>query len=422
MSDDEPMDQDESVTSKLGAFFGYRNPRKTSSSDEDTGATSSGRSGKDSQDPGKTSGPTGDTDDESGASEGEEGNGMPEIDVKLARLEPFFGEKAKDTVTAKAWAESVDYAMKVTNMNDERTAAYAAAYLKGEAAMWVQSLRERNDQSLQSWTNLKKKFLEWFHEKRTASQRQELQRSLKQRAAEPVRAFYNRVDIACLNLEEEWPAPEQGMNADKRAGFLRAKELLHDVMHRDYFLAGLRSEIRDVVLTSNPESLDAAFRKAIDVESSLKEKHGSKAVHELQVAAVEGNQSNSNAGDINHIVAAVVQAMKRGDQGAQSQPKDGDKKKKDGRECYYCGVAGHIEPKCFKKKEHAEKGIYEPVNKERSRPPKKKQEAAAVSVEAIRKQPKVAQPASPAWGQQQQQRQAGDIYGAIASGNDIWDN
>ena len=341
---------------------------------------------------------------------------MADVDLKLARVEIFYGQKEKDTITAKAWAEGVDYAKKVTNMNDERLAAYAATSLRGEASIWLQSLRERENAALNSWPDLKRLFLEWFHDRRTASQRQELQRSLKQKNGETVRAFFNRVDIACFSLEEDWPQPPGDFNNDRKYGFKAAIKSLHDVMHKDFFLAGLRNEIRDVVLTSNPTSIKEALDKALDVESSIREKAPARSINELQVAAMNVPQPPKEE-KIDHIVAAVVKEMNKG--GFQPTGKD---KKKDTRECFYCGIEGHIEPKCMKKKADAEKNIYNPHNPERSRRPKPKQQASAVTRDVVTQQPKVAAPAGAAHAQQQQQqRSEANIYDAIASGNEIWD-
>ena len=371
-----------------------------------------------------------DEDDDSQASDDGEGNDpeppgprMTDIDIKLTRLEPFYGQKTKDTVTAKAWAEAVDYAQKVTTIDDEKAAAYAAAALKGEAGMWLQSQRERKNAEINAWSTMKKAFLAWFHEKRTAAQRQELQRSLKQRHDETVRAFYNRVDLACFNMEEDWPVPAQGARNEYKEGYNQAKNDLHDVMLRDYFLAGLKAEVRDVVLTANPETLKAAFQKAIDVESSIKEKQPSKAVHEVQVAAVAAGATATPTGDehIQQIVAAVIRNMNTGNQSNKAKSQKKDKKGKDTRECYYCGLEGHIEPNCFKKKGDAENNVYNPVDKDRSRPHKKPKETAAVARSAEPSNqprpantPMVAQPGSP-------QQQMG-VYEAIASGNAYWDH
>lgn len=374
--------------------------------------------------------PNPDESDDSGASdqESEPEDPMPnEIELKLSRLLDFHGSKDKDTVTAKAWAESVDYAQKVVNLNDEKTAAYAAAALRGDAAVWLQSLRERKSEALNSWNAMRKIFLEWFHEKRTVAQRQELQRSLKQKSGETVRAFYNRVDIACFTMEEDWPTAPATLSQDGKAGFEQAKKALHDVMFKDYFLAGLHKDVRDLVLTSNPESLQDAFKKAVDIESSIREKNPAKMVNEIQLtttAGASGGQAQEEKLDT--IVAAVVKKLNQNQNQNQTQSKkkdaSGKETRKETRECFYCGIAGHIEPQCFKKKDDFEKDLYRPVNP-RSRPFKKK-EAAAVTVEAIQKQPSAAAPAQnarPMVPQPQHQGNRFDMYGAIETGNAYWD-
>ena len=352
------------------------------------------------------------TEGEEEEEEEEEATIMANADLKLAGLQPFFGQKNKDTVSAKAWAQQVDYAKTVTNLTDAKTAAYAATALQGDAGTWLMSLKERRSTEINNWETMRKAFMARFHEKKTTSQKHELKRSLRQKPDEPVRAFYDRVDVACFALEEEWPQPPEDYNDGQQTCYLKAYAVLHDVLLQEYFLEGLRAEIRDVVMTNNPDTLAAALAKAVDVESTLKEKHPGRAVHQVQIATGGAAAPAVTEEKLKDMVAAIIrqQTGQGGSAGSSSQQKK-DKEKKP-RLCFYCGGNNHIEPSCFKKKDDAAKDVYEPVDKERSRPHKK--QLSAVAVGAVQQQ----QTGSATACQGHCHHQGGEeIYDMLASGN-----
>ena len=66
---------------------------------------------------------------------------MSEAELQLPKLVAFYGQKDKDTVSAKVWALAVDYAQLVENLDDEKAATLAAASLHGVAGKMMYNIR-----------------------------------------------------------------------------------------------------------------------------------------------------------------------------------------------------------------------------------------------------------------------------------------
>ena len=205
----------------------------------------------------------------------------------------FFGDTAKDGISAPQLIKRIERASRVANWNDDQTKCdQFFLSLRGEADKWAKGIEEKPGFNAANWDDVKKSFLEAFASKYTALAICTTLQGLKQKAEETVQVFHNRVLDTFSNAKYGRPAnimQFQGNAAARTipgaagaAGVEIPENLAHTIaksgaeqmewyLKMIIFVGGLHERLRDEVLKRNPQTLDEALDEARKQESIQKD-------------------------------------------------------------------------------------------------------------------------------------------------------
>ena len=280
--------------------------------------------------------------------------------IQVPLFDPDKGDKAK------TWVHQVERCRRAAgrgappaqpqgavgayNWSETATANYALLAMRGVAAEWSENLEENDVQGRDEWATLKPMILERFHVKATWSEKTALIVNLKQRNSEPVLNFKDRVESAVNTLFEGWTARPDTDAQNLRNADIEAKKKAMKMMTGSLFAAGLRSEIREFVVSQDLADIDALAKAAVRVEACK-----NKRTQESRMEMIA---------EVDDVVAEEEVAAVRKKSFAPNNAYAAKKKPFNGN-CNYCKKFGHMKMDCFAR-----------INAE-----KKKKQTAAVSVE-----------------------------------------
>ena len=292
---------------------------------------------------------------------------------------PFY-EPEKNELSPRAWLQIIELArtsagkhkVKTTNnlgaeveveewvWQDEQMTTNAILLMRGSASKWAEILLEKQAPELKSWSGFKRIFSERFIKVLTLSERLALL-ELHQKGPETVSQFHDRV-VNNVNLyrQDDWEALELDSENPKFPIGYPGKKVTQamitvsqhyyryviDLQVKSSFLAGLKSEIKKLVLISSAEDLDEIYQVAVRVESSLKE-----TKKDVLVVNAEGEE----VADLEELEAAAVNKNRRFIPKSNAGP---SRTTPNAGKCFYCLQTGHWKKQCLSMKNDRGKGIF----------------------------------------------------------------
>ena len=284
--------------------------------------------------------------------------------IELGKIPIFFGDKSKDAFTAEHWIERIELSRTTAPWTDVQCINYFYQALRGNAVKWWAFIKD-NGVNMTQWAAVREKFLAAYGTtvtERSAVANLRLQQLPKETCAdyagrvtmamrEHNATAWQRPPVANADLLNAFFGPEvAGVNAHPAAFFhadatnankqralayIREQQSRHerDILARNVYISGLRKEIREEILKMNdPKPYMETVEDAMRLERQLSDPHKEHQVTEI---------------DENCEVDAIKRANKKGQKtnysGGASKPRANYK-------CYYCGLTGHMQPNCNKRK------------------------------------------------------------------------
>jgi len=235
--------------------------------------------------------------------------------VEQSKLPDFWGQEAKDSVTAIVFIRKIDDLARTNNWNDTTTYANVANALKGFARDWLFATAEMLDWSADqlTWTNLKPRFQKQFatqtDDKLIIDGLSNLAMGLKETTGELLARITNTMVI----IKESYAAYENKVEAPTQdgpggVGYLEAtatkwkNDAVNNMLQffkMQLFRAALPGDLRKAVAQHNQNmiTLDDMYQVATDTQRES----GSKTPRPM---AAVNEDSHSEAEDEEDVVAA----------------------------------------------------------------------------------------------------------------------
>jgi len=301
---------------------------------------------------------------------------------KSTELPLFYGQKEKDTITPHDFIQRFETASQIANWVPAPAAGAQPNYarkcqefymlLRGEALEWYRALGRLNDFDYDNWDALRIEFLA-SHAPRYTSRSACLSfTDLVQRQGESVKTYHLRVAKVHHLLEEIRPpaiaqvrmaAPNIDIDAlparqaALQAAMLAAKAEGVVDMGRYFatqlFTAGLQEDIRVKTMEIQPANFDEAYKRALTIETILKDKRGAKPL----ITSIEGEETEEDdidPDDEDEELMSAVNAMRKargkGPIRFANRKPNGQFKSKLTINCRYCKKNGHFQRDCHKRK------------------------------------------------------------------------
>lgn len=303
---------------------------------------------------------------------------------KSTDLPLFYGRKEKDTIDPHDFLKRFEVASQIARwvpapanpgdpINTARKCQEFYMLLRDKALVWYQSLNDDPDCDLDSWDFIKREFMTTFAPRYTARSACMSFSELVQRAGECVTDFYLRVSRVYHLLKEIRPAEIMDVRFIRPA-LNQADEAQRNIVAEEYgrnckqegiddmgrymikqiFTAGLAEEIRIKTMEANIHQLNASYKRALEVETILRDKRGAKAlINPIQREMEEDESQNEEDDDDMALLVEQVNAIRiaRGKKPLRYGKKKNFNKKIAGTmlTCHYCKKTGHFQEKCYKR-------------------------------------------------------------------------
>ncbi len=286
--------------------------------------------------------------------------------VEQSKVPDYWGQKAKDTVTAIVFVRKIDDLARTNNLNDTTAYANVTNSLKGFARDWLFATMEMLDWSADqlTWTNLKPRFQKQFATQTDDRQIIDGLSNLAMSTNETTGELLARVTNTMVIIKESYMTYKNKVEApaqDANVGYLDAtatkwkNDSVINVMQffkMQLFRAALTRDLRKAVAqhNQNTTTLDDMYQVATDTQREA----GSKTIQ--TVAAID-EDNNSDVEDDDHEVTAFFQNMKN--EKFQSKPKQStstapqhnnqypanarNNSNRNGKYCFYCKLQNHTQ-------------------------------------------------------------------------------
>jgi hypothetical protein len=293
---------------------------------------------------------------------------------KSTDLPNFYGNKEKDVVEAQDFLDRFEIASNIARWvpapadgaqpDTSQKCEQFYMLLRGQASDWWKSLSDIPDFNYRDWNAVRPEFIASYCPRYTARTACLSFGDLVQRNGESVHDFYLRVsrayqllkdtrypEVTDLRLAQPDLAAEDG-RADRVEAFgdaakLEGVEDMGRYIIQQLFTAGLHEEIRIKTMEADTRTLHNAYRRAMVVETIIKDKRGSKPLV-TQIAEASDDDEEPDQDDEDEELLEQVNAIRisRGKRPIRfsSRPKG-----KLNVTCRYCKKNGHFQRECRKR-------------------------------------------------------------------------
>lgn len=256
--------------------------------------------------------------------------------LKAINIPQYYGESAKDNLSARAWTKQVSSCMKLSGWDSGKTSQFALLTLRSTAAIWANSRQELDPKIFDKWEDLQDHFLKRFHSKKTLAELSYLKSTLVQGSSEIIRDFWDRCISAQLLFDETWGELGDEATEDQKKAYKEAKAESHRKAVELNFVVGVNDQIRAKLIIDQCKTSEEMLDLAVRIESSIRDqKRIFTDTSKVEVAGIRGGPAGRSRGG-------------RGGRGGRGRGNSGSPFFKPGT-CYRCGDPSHFADKCGQK-------------------------------------------------------------------------
>ena len=254
---------------------------------------------------------------------------------QLSLIPTFSGEQDYDV---EGWIDLIERAQVQFNWPDQQLAAIVKNKLSGKAQVWLRAQEKLALPGFNTWIGHAEGLKHMLESKYLPPKTEQAAilavMDLNQKPSEQASDFFDRVVLAVDKVNHN-------VNEDEKATMGYKRMFKHQVS--TFFSAGLKQEIRQVVLGSNspPETMEALRDQAVTTETQL----SNKLVKVKELVEVEEKQEAQPAEDpVQSLTKQVEEMAMQQKKFFQSRPSQG--RPMSNIVCFNCGLRGHISRNC----------------------------------------------------------------------------
>jgi hypothetical protein len=297
--------------------------------------------------------------------------------VEQSKIPDFWGQKAKDTVTAIVFIRKIDDLARSNNWNDTTTYANVANAFKGFARDWLFATADMLDwtEAQLTWTNLKQRFQKQFATQTDDRQIIDGLSNLAMGPNETTGELLARITNTMVIIKESYTAydnkvlePPTDAHGLGQVGLLEPtatqwkNDTVNNMLHffkMQLFRASLPGDLRKAVAQHDQTTimLDDMYQVATDTQRE------SGAKTSKTVSAIQDN-SQSEVEDDEKVEDEVTAFQSRRNnrfqnrnrnqyQGSGQRSKynsgNGNNRNRNGKHCFYCKIQNHTQEECQKR-------------------------------------------------------------------------
>ena len=267
----------------------------------------------------------------------------------------YYGKRDKDSISPQFLVDRITHAGAITGWDDARKAEELYMCLRDRALLWYESLASVPGLNRADWPTIRQEFINAFAPKYSAKTNCSNFADMVQRSHESVQDYYLRIWDIFRNICKSKPAAILAVRADaadpRPAVKLEGITDMESFFLHQFFMAGLKEEIRAKIMEANRAQLHESLALAREIEVIQTDKKGKGVtVASVQEKEQEGDEGDEKVApdtlDEDEIELINAIRMRKGKKPFFKKNGSSNYQSRQPFKCFYCKKPNHYQRDC----------------------------------------------------------------------------